>query len=68
MTYGELKRTLRRLGFIPLTHGKNHDYWGTHNASLRTLIPRHRGEVPTGTLHSILRSLNLTLDDLRKRR
>ena len=66
MTYGQLKRRLRRLGIEFLKEGRRHEVWENPTNGRRTQIPRHRGEVPTGTLHGILRNLELTLDDLQR--
>lgn len=66
MTYGELKRRLQRLGIKFLKEGGRHEIWQNPANRRRTQIPRHRGEVPTGTLHGILRNLGLTLDDLQR--
>ncbi|MBM2826968.1 MAG: hypothetical protein HW403_1032 [Dehalococcoidia bacterium] len=53
MTYGELKRKLRRLGVRFWKQAKRHEYWERPGTVHKTLIPRHRGEVPIGTLHAI---------------
>jgi len=68
VTYDELRRALARLGIRQLRHGARHDWYGDPNGERRTLIPRHRGEVPLGTLHKIVESLGLTLEDLRQGR
>jgi len=67
VNYQELKRRLNRLGFHLERQGTRHEYWESDDGSLKTLIPRHRGEVPTGTLASILRDLDLTQDDIQGR-
>ncbi|MBM3926524.1 MAG: toxin HicA [SAR202 cluster bacterium] len=46
--------------------GKRHEVWGIPGSNRETLIARHRGEVPTGTLRSILRDLGLTQEDLHR--
>ncbi len=66
MTYGELKRKLRRLGVRFLKQKKRHEYWERPGTSFTTQIPRHRGEVPNGTLHAILHDLGFTDEDLNK--
>ena len=55
MTYGELKRPLRRFGVKLVRQGSNHEIWQNPANGEQTQIPRHRGEVPTGTLRGILR-------------
>ena len=66
MTYGELKRTLRRLGAKFSKQKKRHEYWERPGTGYATHIPRHRGEVPNGTLRAILRDLGFTQEDLNK--
>jgi len=66
VTYGEFKRKLRRLGARLERQEKRHEYWNRPGTDYRSRIPRHRGEVPTGTLHAILRGLGFTQEDLSK--
>lgn len=66
MTYGELKRKLRRMGAQFSRQGKRHEYWERPGTTLTTQIPRHRGEVPSGTLRSILRELGYSPEDVDK--
>ncbi|MBM3942068.1 MAG: type II toxin-antitoxin system HicA family toxin [SAR202 cluster bacterium] len=65
MTYGALKRRLRRLGVELVREGRSHEVWRNPRNGLMAPIPRHRGEVPAGTLSAILRELGLTSSDLR---
>ena len=67
MTYRELRGKLRRLGFEFIRHGGRHDIWGIRGTKTWTPVPRHRGEVPPGTLASILRELDLRREDLEGR-
>ncbi|HLF09371.1 MAG TPA: type II toxin-antitoxin system HicA family toxin [Dehalococcoidia bacterium] len=67
MTYGELKRRLRQLGIVLRREAARHEVWWNPSTGRRTLIPRHRGEVPRGTLHTILRDLGFTERDLEQR-
>jgi hypothetical protein len=66
--YQELRRRLVRLGFHLDHHGKRHDFWVSADESVKSSIPRHRGEIPPGTVASILRDPGLTLDDLQGQR
>jgi hypothetical protein len=66
LTYAELHRRLRRLDIVFIRAGARHDLYGIPGTRRYTSIPRHRGEIPTGTLHRILRDLSLTLDDLQR--
>lgn len=64
MTYGELTRKLRRLGARLRDQGKRDEVWERPTTDFVTRIPRHRGEVPTGTLAATLRELGFTREDL----
>ena len=67
MTYNELVRRIRRLGFRYYSQGKgSHEIWWLPDTERRSSIPRHPGrEIATGTLKAILRDLGLSEDDLR---
>jgi predicted RNA binding protein YcfA (HicA-like mRNA interferase family) len=47
------------MGFFFLRQGGAHEVWSSPDGSKRTLIPRHRSEVPSGTLARILKDLGL---------
>ncbi|MBI2911683.1 MAG: type II toxin-antitoxin system HicA family toxin [Chloroflexi bacterium] len=68
MTYAELARRLRALGVTLTRHGRSHDIWEEPVSGSTAAVPRHRGEVPTGTLRAILRELGVRLEDLRGER
>ena len=58
MKYSELKRLLKRYGAKFKAHLGSHDLWEFNG--LTTLIPRHDNqEVPSGTLNSILKGLDI---------
>ena len=66
MTYGELKRRLRRSGVQLDEERTGHELWLNPANGNRTLIPRHnQREVPGWMLSSILRDLGLTREDIR---
>lgn len=65
MNSQELLRKLRKLGAdIDRSHGK-----GSHARIIlngrATIMPMHRTELKTGTLHGILKQLGLRLEDLQ---
>lgn len=68
MKYGELTRRLRRLGVRPVEQRKRHEMWYNPATSRYSYIPRHRGEIPTGTLNKILRDLEVSRADLERGR
>jgi hypothetical protein len=47
-----------------MREGGGHEVWQSADSRRRTWIGRHRGEVPAGTLHSILRDLEISREDL----
>lgn len=58
MTYGELKRRLRRLGVVVDRQGARHELWLNPATQRRAAIPRHdQREVPAGMLHGSFKSL-----------
>ena len=68
MTYGELTRKLRKLGFRLYRRAKgSHEIWWNPATKTFTTISAHKSrEVPKGTLSDILKQLGLSLDDLRR--
>lgn len=67
MRYSELTRKLKKLGVEYLRQaGGSHEIWWKPNTALRTTIPNHPSKgIPTGTLRTILKDLDLRLDDLK---
>jgi predicted RNA binding protein YcfA (HicA-like mRNA interferase family) len=59
MTGAELERLLKKHGWI-ITNGKAHNQ-ATHadKCGIKIAIPRHRKDLPTGTLHQILNTAGL---------
>lgn len=59
MTKTELIRLLKKSGWV-ITHGKAHDQ-ATHpeKSGIKISIPRHKGDIPKGTAHSILKDAGL---------
>ncbi|MSQ32907.1 MAG: type II toxin-antitoxin system HicA family toxin [Dehalococcoidia bacterium] len=68
MTYGELTRKLRRLGFQMYRRAKgSHEIWWNPSTRVLTTISAHKDrEIPKGTLADILKQLGLTIDELRR--
>jgi len=65
MTYAELARKLQRLGCELRRHSKgSHEIWSNPTAKRSASIPRHSGDLPTGTLKAILRQLEISREDL----
>ncbi|HEV2853509.1 MAG TPA: type II toxin-antitoxin system HicA family toxin [Thermoanaerobaculia bacterium] len=65
MTYRELTHHLRRLGCELRRQSKgSHEIWYNPHQKRSAVIPRHSGDVPPGTLRSILKGLGISPDDL----
>ncbi len=59
MTENELKRLLGKEGWT-ITHGKAHDQaTNPKKPGVKISIPRHKGDIPKGTVHSILKDAGL---------
>ena len=71
MKAGEFVRQVKRLGQERGVDGRwvAHRGKGSHATlyygSGRTIVQNLKRELPTGTLHAMLRQLGLTVDDLR---
>lgn len=60
MTYGELKRQLKKCGCIIIREGGSHEIWFSPITNSQFPIGRHtKEEVPRGTLQSIKKSAGL---------
>lgn len=57
MTKRELEKLLQKAGFDRRSGGK-HDVW-LKTGFPPVVVPRHKGDIPKGTLKSILRSAGL---------
>ncbi len=60
MTYGELKRLLKKNGCKIIREGSNHEIWYSPITNEQIPIGRHtKEEVPRGTLQSIKKAAGL---------
>ncbi|MBQ4615311.1 MAG: type II toxin-antitoxin system HicA family toxin [Mailhella sp.] len=59
MKPSELEKILKQHGFS-VEHRSRHDIW-THPDGRRTTVFRHTKEIPTGTLHAILKQTQIPL-------
>lgn len=57
MKNSELIRELKEAGCFLSRHGKGHDKWKNPNTGQSEWVPRHAGEIPTGTALKILKKL-----------
>ena len=59
MTKRELEQKLTKAGWV-ITHGRAHDLaTNPQKPGIKIPIPRHSGDIPNGTLKSILKSAGL---------
>ena len=60
MTYGELKRLLKKNGFYSMRNGGNHEIWFSPITNAKFPVGRYnKEEVPNGTLQSIKKDAGL---------
>ena len=57
MKTSELLESLRDAGCVLARNGKRHDKWTNPKTGTSEWVPRHAGEVPTGTAQKILKKL-----------
>ena len=61
--YREVATRLRRNGFELAATGKgSHEVW-VNAAGRRTVVPRHPGDIPEGTLKGILRLAGISVEE-----
>ena len=58
----ELIKLLKRNGVFLLKHGRNHDIYYSPLTQKEFPIPRHKGEVSTGTCEAILKQAGIKQD------
>lgn len=51
----ELIKLLKKNKCYILRNGSRHDIWYSENTGKQFPIPRHKAEIPTGTLNNILK-------------
>ena len=59
MKTSELLKILKKNGCWFLRHGGNHDIWYSDKTQRQVKVPRHSGEMKTGTVHNILKEAGL---------
>lgn len=60
----EVAQRLRRLGFVQKHDSAgSHELWINYQTQKTLSLPRHRGDVPEGTLRSLLRQGSIAEDD-----
>jgi predicted RNA binding protein YcfA (HicA-like mRNA interferase family) len=62
ISHRELARKLRRAGFVEI-RTKRHPVYYSAEKDLTIPIPMHPGDVPKGTLRSIIREMEISVDE-----
>jgi len=62
--YKIIAKRLKANGFIKFREAKgSHEIWFCNERNLYTTIPKHRGDMPEGTLRAILKQADIEPDD-----
>lgn len=62
--YRDVAERLRRHGFEPKRQSKgSHEQWANEATKRFTMLSRHPGDIPDGTLRAILRQAGISIDD-----
>ena len=65
MTHAELSRKLRARGCVLNRQGKgSHEIWHNPMVNRSAVIPHHPGDIPAGTLRTILKQLSIQREHL----
>jgi predicted RNA binding protein YcfA (HicA-like mRNA interferase family) len=65
LTAADLLRALRRAGFtVERIKGSHHYLRHAERPAVRVVVPAHRGDLPAGTVASIMRQAGLSQDEL----
>jgi predicted RNA binding protein YcfA (HicA-like mRNA interferase family) len=62
ITHRELARKLRRAGFVEIRTSRHPVYYSSAK-DLTIPIPSHPGDVPKGTLRSIIREMQISVEE-----
>lgn len=55
----ELIKILKKHGCFIRRHGSNHDIWYSKLTQTEFPVPRHKADIPAGTLNNILKSAGI---------
>ncbi len=55
----ELLKLLKKNGCSVLRNGSRHDIWYSNITDKQFSVPRHKAEIPTGTLNNILKDAGI---------
>lgn len=67
-SYREIIRILKKFGFIFYQQAAgSHEIWFNPQSKQYTTIPNHTGDMPEGTLRSILKQAGITPEEFLKK-
>lgn len=61
----DIVKALRRIGFIVDHQRGSHIFLHNLEQNISVIVPNHK-EIKKGTLHGILKTANLTIEDVKK--
>ena len=65
--YRQITKKLKKLGFaLDRQAAGSHEVWYNSNKNLYTIIPKHTGDMPEGTLRAILNQAHVEVQDFLK--
>ena len=65
--YRQITKKLKKLGFVfDRQAAGSHEIWYNFSTNLYTTIPKHNGDMPEGTLRTILTQAHIRVDDFLK--
>lgn len=63
-SYRQIAKRLRSLNFrFDRNAAGSHEIWRNPKTRNKVTLPRHRGDLPEGTLRAILKEAGITVDD-----
>lgn len=62
----QVVRALKRAGFVEHHQRGSHLYLRHPETRRMTSVPMHTGDLPVGTLHAILRQLDISVEEFAK--
>jgi predicted RNA binding protein YcfA (HicA-like mRNA interferase family) len=65
-TAADVVKVLEHLGYEFKRHGAKHDIFDRASAPRPVSVPRHRGDLPVGTVRSIWRQANIDPGDAER--
>jgi len=62
--YKIVTKRLRAFGFVEYRHESgSHQVWYNQNTKQKAVVPKHTGDIPEGTMRSILKQADIEVGD-----